>query len=340
MISGLLAVTLCFCLSGRGRFPIALTTFADEAAEEPIPAQLAAERLRTGLTDCAEVIDLSDCRLPRDRLGEVLTGVLLSTPALFHTDARMSYTYDRAGLVLAVFPTYTLTGSALAEARRLYRDTLDAFCAALDAAGIRSEADTVLFAHEWLAARSTYDESGTRFDAYSLFCDGTGVCQAYALAFLALMQAAGLTAEVVVSSDMDHAWNRVCVDGAWFHVDVTRDDSPVAGVHDRLFMTDAQAAALGYTGYDVPPGHECVSERYASLLSDCRSALTRAGDVWLCKRDGLPVRISLSDGTVGLPGDADGDGHLSLLDLLLLTGPEGDADAAPFLRALLLEAAE
>ena len=338
MISGLLAVALCFCLCGA-------------ASADGDPAADAAERLRAGLTDAEESIDLTDCRLPRDRLGEVLTGVLLDNPELFHTDTRMSFTYDREGYVLEVFPVYLLTGSALAEARRLYRDTLDAFCQELAAARAEpsdcawTEADTVLLAHEWLAMRCAYDGSGTRFDAYSLFRDGLGVCQAYALAFLALMRAAGLAAEVVVSGEMDHAWNRVSADGEWFLVDVTRDDAGPDGDavgHDRLFMTDAQAAACGYTGYVIPPGRSCGSDRFSAaggVLSGCRTVLRRAAGSWFTFSDSLPSRVDLRDGTVGLPGDADGDGRLTPFDLLLADSLWPDGDTAPRLRALLTDAA-
>lgn len=346
VISGLLAVTLCFCLCGT-------------ASADGDPAADAAERLRAGLTDSEESIDLTDCRLPRDRLSGVLTGVLLDNPELFHTDSRMSFTYDREGYVLAVFPTYTLSGAELIEARRLYRDTVDAFCRELAAAraepsdGAWTEADTVLLAHEWLALRCAYDGSGTRFDAYSLFRDGLGVCQAYALAFLALMRAAGLDAEVVVSGEMDHAWNRVRADGEWFLVDVTRDDTgipagkpagaPASGAvrHDRLFMTDETAAALGYAGYDVPDGRACVSARFAGAdnLPGCVTALVRAGGCWYTDKDGLPTRVRLSDGAVGLPGDTNGDGSLSLRDLLLADSLWENSDRTDRLRLALLDRA-
>ena len=371
MISLLTAVTLCFCLCG---------SVPGAGAAEDAPAadvQAASDALREGLAASADSIDLSGCRLPRGCLTDVFSGVLLDSPELFYVDSRLSYTYDRTGCVLDVFPVYTLSGGALADARQLWQRTVDDFCADLAAAAAAcdglaligadgaapedfpawGEADTVLFIHDRLAAAYEYDESGTRFDALSLFRDGCGVCQAYALAFLALARAAGLHAEVVVSAAMDHAWNRVCVDGAWYQVDVTRDDpitaqSAAQGAaqgaascvrHERLFMSDGTAALLGYREYGTPPGHECVSGRFgAGGLAVCGTAFVRLGGGWYCEADGLLCRADTRDGSVGRPGDTDGDGELTLYDLLLLEHllrADPDSPYPARLRILLTERA-
>ncbi len=360
MISLLTAVTLCFCLYG---------SVPGAGAAEDAPAadvRAASDALREGLAASADSIDLSGCRLPRGCLTDVFSGVLLDSPELFYVDSRLSYTYDRTGCVLAVFPVYTLSGGALTDARQLWQRTLDDFCTDLAAAAAAcdglaligtdgavsegfpawGEADTVLFIHDRLAAAYEYDESGTRFDALSLFRDGCGVCQAYALAFLAMARAAGLHAEVVVSAAMDHAWNRVRVDGAWYQVDVTRDDPigvPTGVRHDRLFMSDGTAALLGYGEYGTPPGHECVSGRFgAADLAVCRTAFVRLGGGWYCEADGLLCRADTRDGSVGCPGDTDGDGKLTLYDLLLLEHllrADPDSPYPARLRILLTERA-
>ena len=61
--------------------------------------------------------------------------------------------------------------------------------------------------------------------------DSTSVCDGYSLAYLYLLQQAGLTAAVIVGeagSDKEtmggHAWNVVQIDGVWHEVDSTWDD--------------------------------------------------------------------------------------------------------------------
>ena len=112
-------------------------------------------------------------------------------------------------------------------------------------------------------------------DAFSLFRDGVGVCQAYALAFMALGRAAGLEVDMVTSREMDHAWNRMSgVGDAWYHVDVTRDD-PIrepgtASVvrHTRLLRSDAGMEAEGYTAFSCGDGHICADGRYETAEGD------------------------------------------------------------------------
>ena len=313
------------------------------------PAE-AAGVLAVGLAACEESIDLSPYAISTDRLGELFTYVMNSHPELFHVAGRLGYTYNRAGQVLSVSPSYTLAGEALTAARRLYRQTVEAFCADLEAARRRvaafsgltaggsaggwSQADTVLFLHDWLADRYAYDLSGTRFDAYSLFRDGVGVCQAYALAFLALGKAAGLEVDMVTSTAMDHAWNHVRVDGVWYHVDVTRDDPIVVGEevapvnHDRFLLSDGALDGLGYHDYACAAGHTCVDTRFegeggVAVLAACHRALLCLGNGWFtCEAEGgllspvvwPPDGLSVSP----VPGDADRDGVLTPADLLTL----------------------
>ncbi len=77
-----------------------------------------------------------------------------------------------------------MAGKELEAARRFWHDTLDQVMASLHEAqtarqavpggGIPawSEADTVLFLHEYLAQTYDYDTAGGNFDAFSLFRDG------------------------------------------------------------------------------------------------------------------------------------------------------------------------
>jgi UDP-N-acetylglucosamine 1-carboxyvinyltransferase len=223
------------------------------------------------LTACREIIDLSDSSLPVSALGQVYLTVLHSHPELFHVALRLSYrctesTVDGVPtlIVTEVYPAYTLTGVALTAARADYRDMLAAILTEMELTfgdHPRTEADTVLYLHDYLADRYTYDTRAdapnadapraANADAYTFLRDGRGICQAYALTFLALCQGAGLEADLVVSDAMDHAWNHVRVEGEWYHVDVTRDDPIPAAEgtdkvnHLRLLRSDKGMEALG-----------------------------------------------------------------------------------------------
>lgn len=320
-------------------------TAPNESLGEP-PASAAQRLLADGLFAGRETIDLSAVGLPRTELGEVFSAVMNDTPELFYVESRLSYTYDVTGVVLTVTPSYRLVGDELAEAQALWQTTLAEVSAALaqaqetaqravDALPVGqvrpwSEADTVLFLHDYIASAYDYDTTASHYDALGLFRDGVGVCQAYALAFMAFGRAAGLEVDMVVSREMDHAWNHVRVDGNWYHVDVTRDDpirdlgSPSVVRHERLLRSDAGMETLGYSGFSCACGHSCSSTRYEAasgeaLLAGIREPLVHLGAGWfrsVSEQLWAPVAFPFPCAVV--TGDMDSDGILSLRDLLLL----------------------
>ncbi len=372
-----LCVLVCLAPPSRAAVRAADTRPTGKAAET-----VACGLLSDGLRNSRAEIDLRAACLPREALGRVFARVMNGTPELFYVDSRLSYTYDAAGDVLSVTPAYRMAGEELEAARRFWHDTLDQVMASLHEAqtarqavpggGIPawSEADTVLFLHEYLAQTYDYDTAGGNFDALSLFRDGVGVCQAYALAFMALGRAAGLEVDMVTSREMDHAWNHVRVGDAWYHVDVTRDD-PIrepgtASVvrHTRLLRSDAGMEAEGYTAFSCGDGHICADGRYETAEGDAwfsgvDTPLTclptgwfRAGEdadsgLW------IPCAFPPAGGTSalpcaacaacarcagGMPGDMDGDGRLSPADLLWLDIcplPQGTAGRAALRERIL-----
>ncbi|MBQ3508027.1 MAG: hypothetical protein IJA91_05695, partial [Clostridia bacterium] len=223
--------------------------------------------------------------------------------------------------------------------RALYRDTVASILIEMDAAwgdSPRSEAETALYIHDVLADRYAYDTrtTGANADAYSFFRDGVGICQAYALAFIALARGAGLEADFVSSDAMDHAWNHVKVDGVWYHVDVTRDD-PIPATegseevnHTRLLRSDEGMNSLGYHGYICAAGHTCADTRFEpegeAVLAGFHDALVPVGEIWAgADGDGAPVAVKVDaiGMTVGRQGDMDGDGEVTPADLLIVYDP-------------------
>lgn len=319
------------------------------------------DRVLAGLLACDEVIDLSDCALPVSELGRIYAALLQGYPELFHVAPRLSFSSREpiAGAstrtVVAVYPTYILTGRELADARAFFRDMVTAILTEMDAVladRFPTEAETVLYLHDLLADRYAYDTrtESPNADAYTFFRDGRGICQAYALAFMALARGAGLEADFVSSDGMDHAWNHVRVEGIWYHVDVTRDDPIPAAPgreevnHDRLLRSDAGMAALGYRDYTCAGGHSCTDTRFEAegeaSLSGFHSIIKPWGADWLGEtEDGVPSVIAIEkEGlAVGGAGDVDGDGELTPADLLRVYDPLYPEAWRAWLRSHLVE---
>lgn len=99
--------------------------------------------------------------------------------------------------------------------------------------------------HDWLKYNCVYSDEGSSmgresfisvygFDPYGsegALVQGETVCQGYSRAFMLGMAKLGTPCKMVDSDN--HAWNRVYINGSWYNVDVTWDDS---GSIDEYFM--------------------------------------------------------------------------------------------------------
>ena len=98
-----------------------------------------------------------------------------------------------------------------------------------------TDAEKELALHDWLMANGVYDDLSrdnvahigrpNNADPYGMLVGGYGICLGFATTFQLLMDLAGIECITVVGatyeSTADHAWNMVKLDGEWYCVDVT-----------------------------------------------------------------------------------------------------------------------
>ena len=109
-----------------------------------------------------------------------------------------------------------------------------------------SDTDKALYLHDALLKSVYYSGSGNDdvYYAKGLFVNGHGVCSGYAEAYKLLLAEAGITSTSVVSAKMDHEWVYVNLNGNWYHVDPTWDDTTAtsAGIsHEYFLLNDEEA---------------------------------------------------------------------------------------------------
>ncbi|MBP5652441.1 MAG: hypothetical protein J6X17_03350, partial [Lachnospiraceae bacterium] len=73
-------------------------------------------------------------------------------------------------------------------------------------------------------------------DATGVLLNGKGVCESYASAYQLCLEILGVENYIMTSANGEHVWNRVKVDGKWYHVDVTWNDT--TGDNDAFFLLD------------------------------------------------------------------------------------------------------
>ena len=103
-----------------------------------------------------------------------------------------------------------------------------------------SDFEKVKTIHDYIANNTSYSfaTATTPHSAFTLFNEGKGVCQAYALAAYKMLDQAGIDNYYVTGEAYNgyktelHAWNLVKVDGRYYHMDVTWDDPLVRGGGD------------------------------------------------------------------------------------------------------------
>lgn len=145
--------------------------------------------------------------------------------------------------------------------------------------------EKALYIHDYIVLNSEYDLElleymeknnfilpgelrSEKYTEYSILVNGTGVCGSYALAYRAILNAAGMECLYLSSSQMNHAWNLVKIDGKWYHVDCCWDD-PTPDTYGRarrtyFLRTDDEIMNLNH--YSWTPGqYKANSEKYSNM---------------------------------------------------------------------------
>lgn len=278
-------------------------------------------------------IDLSSYHMDISTAVDVYAAILQNHPEFFYVSKQISYTYLYDGSIQEIRPSYHLKDEALQMARKAYDVWIEDFIShAEDIKENFTPLEKVIYIHDYLATRYTYSPSGGEiYDVYGLITQGHGVCQALASGMIALGVAWGLEIDMVVSKEMDHAWNHVAINGQYYHIDVTRNlptqDTPLT--HEKFLLSDEGIEALGYVGYHCVNGHSCESHHFEELNegNGYQSCLAAYQGKWLClgngwlarhERDGIKFLSLAEDGTWYDAGfDMNQDGKSSLQDLVI-----------------------
>ncbi len=97
--------------------------------------------------------------------------------------------------------------------------------------------------HDYICEKVSYSDNGSSncHSAYSALEEGYTVCQGYATLFYAMAVQAGLNVRCVegYGKSQLHLWNIVEVDGRWYNLDVTWDDSINGTRYDYYLQSDS-----------------------------------------------------------------------------------------------------
>jgi len=160
----------------------------------------------------------------------------------FWLGSKYSISYSKSsGNAKSIKPTYTFIGDELTAAKAEFNSKVDELLNGVSSD--QSEYDRQLLLHDRLAAIVTYDDTLSQphvHDAYGAIVNGLAVCQGYAEAFQYLLRRVGIQSFIVTgySNNVAHAWNMVRIDGAYYHTDLTWDDSQDKAYHAYFNISD------------------------------------------------------------------------------------------------------
>lgn len=203
----------------------------------------AREAMTRAMVNWEKEVDLSAYNLTVDDWGKIWPDVAQDNPDLFYVLDGTYYTSQPAGTVQKCVFTYNpqYDQSSVVE----YKAAIDkVFAEVIDGNMTDEQKATAL--HDYLVQHMVYDQNANnnlgveKRNAYEALVNGIGVCQGYTLAYAALLDKAGIEAELCKSRSMNHIWNYVRLNGNWYHADLTYDDATSA----------SQTGETGYVKHD------------------------------------------------------------------------------------------
>ena len=206
--------------AGRYPVPMRMRSVIPEEFYDYIAEQLRAQE---------DKIYVLDYALSPSALQTALSNVINDNPDLFYIGATISYTTgNTTGNVYNLMPQYLYKGEDLQNRIAAFNARVSELAAYARSVS-SSPVGQMLALNDYFCIHYEYDDSLTIYSPDKFFTGGSGVCQAYMLAYAAVLDELGIANTHATSYAMKHTWNLVQLGDDWYHVDVTWND-PANGV--------------------------------------------------------------------------------------------------------------
>lgn len=237
----------------------------------------------------------------RKKVGEMYFQMLRNNPKLFYVNVSVQMSFFPNGHYKELILEYLYNSKEISKMQSEFdartKDALTFINSKM------SDAEKALAMYDYIVLQNAYDRSYAPTErvrleqqsAYGGLVKRSTVCNGYAKAYKALMDAEGVDTIVVDSDSMSHAWNMVKIYGKWYHVDTTygdpgcaaehgfiNDDYDLRGYvnHDNFLFSDAKAEELGY--YEWNESAPKAKDKYFDNLwvKDVSSGMFNVKGVW------------------------------------------------------------
>lgn len=227
----------------------------------------AADLIAQAIQNREEYLTVSSYNLYSDDLEDLQTYVLFKHPELYYIkETEWKYLSSGGKVVYLhfVYPSDVTDSAQFAANQTKFNSAVQQALSCVSPS--MTNAEKALALHDYLVNNTAYVTetaagSESVYTAYGILVNHQGVCQGYALAYQYLLSRCSIPAYSVTSDSMNHAWNMVQLDGAWYHVDNTFDD-PVTRTtevdypglvdHENFLLSDTGIASIdNHTGWNT-----------------------------------------------------------------------------------------
>ena len=185
----------------------------------------------------SEVIYIDEYNIPRRDFSRLRTE-LISTHAELSPILDTTYCYQfnvSDDVIIALFPIYAYSRDEAEQRLRDFYSEADKYLSLVDDS--MDEFTKAVVLHDAMVLDAEYvitkrNEDGVEVlsNNYYQMIEKWGSYETYTEVYAYLLAQVGIHSEIVNSGEMNHEWLKVCLDGNYYHVDLTFDDP----IPDRL----------------------------------------------------------------------------------------------------------
>ncbi len=220
------------------------------------------ERLKSAVENFTELVTISDLKIPKTYdFNDIFYKFLKDYPEYFYLSSNYSASF-KSNYFTYFGLNFTNEIDEIVPMREDFNRATEEALSGIDSSW--PDVMKALYLHDYIILNAEYDtdfdEWNTDFDdmcytAYGILVDKKGVCQGYSYAYSCLLNAVGIENELVSSEDMCHVWNLVKIDGSYYHVDLTFDDTEYNNIgrakHSNFMLSDSKIVNASGTKHYV-----------------------------------------------------------------------------------------
>ncbi|MBE7025741.1 MAG: hypothetical protein E7408_06790 [Ruminococcaceae bacterium] len=215
-------------------------------------------------------VNIFDCMIPVENMNRLINEVANENPAFYYLDINNTYYTGYQGKVkiINLSDAYRFSKAEIQNKNDRIAAEISRILTKVDRVNM-SKAEQALVVHDWFVLHYEYDTPAAdatqdsvpdnetvrqAFRIDGLFLNKKAVCQGYTLGYMYVLQKLGIQSCFVPSNAMNHAWNMVEIDNAWYHVDVTWDDPDMFGhvYHENFLRSDTEFyTETGHYGWTI-----------------------------------------------------------------------------------------